>query len=513
MKAAIYIRVSTDEQKEHGYSLPEQEKQLKRYCAQNDYDIVEIFQDDHSAKTFDRPAFNKLLEGLTNKTIKINILLVTKIDRFSRNTFEAHGMLAVLKKFKVKVFSLNDGELDYDDSRKFFPLLIQSGAAQYENMLRAENTKRGMRQCLREGRFVWIAPVGYKNLDKTIIVDAVKAPLVKEAFTLMETGIYSADVVRKQLAVKGLKRSKQGFLNMLRNPFYTGKIRIDAWERGTEQEEIVKGLHEAIIDDILFENVQDVLNGKKKKFPASHKKEEHLPLRGFLECNICGGKLTGSGSVSRDKTKHYYYHCQHGCKERFRADTANIEFEAYLKSFQIPENVLQLYNAILEDVFSEDDKKRVEKITQIDSQIAKVKERLDNLQDKFVDDEITKKDFDCAKSRYQGQLNVLINEKTEMSINKSEFMKYIKFGFTLLSNLNRYYKNAQLDVKQKIVGSIFPEKLVFDRKNYRTTKTNALLELGATEINASGQIKKRQAKKNLDLSTVAPPSGLEPETL
>ncbi len=68
-------------------------------------------------------------------------------------------------------------------------------------------------------------------------------------------------------------------------------------------------------------------------------------------CNVCGKNLTGSITrKKRNGAEFPYYHCQHGCKERFRADLANTEFEIYLATFQIPDEVLLLYNAVLEDV-------------------------------------------------------------------------------------------------------------------------------------------------------------------
>ena len=68
MKSAyLYVRVSTDEQKRKGYSLPEQEDRLLKYCENNDIEVKGIFSDDHSAKTFKRPAWEQLLA-----TIKVD---------------------------------------------------------------------------------------------------------------------------------------------------------------------------------------------------------------------------------------------------------------------------------------------------------------------------------------------------------------------------------------------------------------------------------------------------------
>src|SRR3954467_2019269 len=100
-KAFLYIRVSTDEQADRGYSLNHQEERLQKYCEMNNIEVVEIFQDDYSAKTFNRPKFNALLAILKKHRGKVDLLLFTKWDRFSRNTGDAYGMINTLNKLAV----------------------------------------------------------------------------------------------------------------------------------------------------------------------------------------------------------------------------------------------------------------------------------------------------------------------------------------------------------------------------------------------------------------------------
>ncbi len=264
MIALCYSRVSTDEQKETGFSLQEQEGRMKQYCISNECE-PKFFAEHHSAKDFNRPIFQQILKKLKLKELKANVLIVTKIDRFSRNAFETYNMVKALLELNVQVFSLSEGLLDFTDTAKFFPLLIQAGAAEHENLLRSDNVIRGMRQALKEGRWVWNAPLGYVNntLKKTIEIDKVYSPFVIEAFNKIATGAYSADEIRRELISKGLKNiAKQTFLNLLRNMLYCGLIRVDAHKE--EPMEIVKAIHEPLISEELFIQVQSVLEGKKK---------------------------------------------------------------------------------------------------------------------------------------------------------------------------------------------------------------------------------------------------------
>ena len=91
-------------------------------------------------------------------------------------------------------------------------------------------------------------------------------------------------------------------------------------------------------------------------------------------------------------------------------------------------------------------------------------------------------------------------------------MRYVRYGFSLLNNLGAYYEQASLPVKQKIIGSIFPENLIFDHENYRTARTNAVLELFALKTNEIEEQKEKPIHNIANRSSKAPPLGLEPRT-
>ena len=84
-QAILYTRVSTDEQAIKGYSLPDQYEKLKAYCNLRNIDVVAHYQDDHSAKSFERPAFKRLLDFIKHNKNKVDYLLFIKWDMFSIN--------------------------------------------------------------------------------------------------------------------------------------------------------------------------------------------------------------------------------------------------------------------------------------------------------------------------------------------------------------------------------------------------------------------------------------------
>ncbi len=332
--------------------------------------------------------------------------------------------------------------------------------------------------------------------------------MIKYAFEELAKGIYSIEEVRKKVNKKGLYFSPNGFHKMIRNVVYMGKIRIEAWK--DEPEEIVNGMHEPLVSEENFNTVQQVISGRKKKMNPKSKLNENLPLRGFLICRQCGGNLTGSASTSKTGARHYYYHCQYGCRERFRADQANTQFIQYLNQFQIPPEIMNLYYHIMEDVFKKDEVDKKRELARIDKQLEEFQNLIENVEDKFFKDQIEASTYSKAKSRYESEINRFKAERTRLLSVNSEFMNYIEYGFSLLHKLDGYYNEASVDVKQKILSSIFREKLTFDGKTYRTLKKNMVLELLTSNINNLGVIKRKKAVKIDSLSPLAPPRGFEP---
>ncbi len=256
--------------------------------------------------------------------------------------------------------------------------------------------------------------------------------------------------------------------------------------------------------------MQNILEGRNKRSKPKNTRNENLPLRGFLACNKCGGKLTGSASKSSSGNRYYYYHCRKGCKERFRADKFNEVFLDYLKSFQVPNEILALYYAIMKDLFQKDDAERDDAIQQKTRKINHIKELLNSVEDKFFSNQIDDKTYHRARNRYELELTELDSQKLDLELQTSNFMKYVEYGFSLLKDLDKYYQNASLEVKQKIISSIFPEKIIFDGEKCRTSEINKALALIISNIDTYGNVKQEKAVKNDDLSGWVPPVGVEP---
>ena len=108
--ADLYIRVSTDEQADKGYSQRNQEEVLRRYCELNSIKVRRVVYEDYSAKTFLRPAWCKLLVELQKTKGQSDLILFTKWDRFSRNAGDAYQMINLLRKIGLEPHAVRAGD-------------------------------------------------------------------------------------------------------------------------------------------------------------------------------------------------------------------------------------------------------------------------------------------------------------------------------------------------------------------------------------------------------------------
>ncbi len=101
---------------------------------------------------------------------------------------------------------------------------------------------------------------------------------------------------------KGKKLTHNTFVKMLRNPVYIGQMGFRKW--GTR-----KGMHEPLVSEPVFRNVQLILKGKKPIAMPYHLNHSDFPLRRFLRCSECNRPLTGGQGKSHTGKNYDYYHC------------------------------------------------------------------------------------------------------------------------------------------------------------------------------------------------------------
>lgn len=506
--ADLYIRVSTDEQADKGYSQRNQEEVLCRYCDMNYIQVRKVVYEDHSAKTFNRPAWSRLIADLRKSKGKSDLIIFTKWDRFSRNAGDAYQMINQLRSLGVEPQAIEQ-PLDMSIPENKIMLAVYLATPEVENDRRALNVFHGMRRAKKEGRWMGTAPIGYKNKtmengDKYIGPKEPEAGIMKWVFQEIAACIYNTEQIWKSARLKGLKCSKNNFWMAIRNPVYCGKIHVPKYKE--EESMFVQGKHLAIISEALYYEVQQVLDGRRKKQRTKTVVDDMLPLRGFLVCPKCGKMLTGS--ASKGHTKHYhYYHCVSSCGSRYKADKANELFATEIKKYVPRPAFREIYKQAILFAFKSQTKTNYDERRQLLNTIDALSDQIKEARNLLFSKEIDPADYRESKADYERQISELEARLSEVPQNNYNIEGIVSKALEILCQLDILYNNGTIEEKRKIISSIFPEKLIFDGVHYRTARINEAANLIYTLEQRLSQKEKGTNLSEKDLSLMVIPLG------
>ncbi|KIO76800.1 hypothetical protein TH53_12825 [Pedobacter lusitanus] len=465
MKSAyIYVRVSTDEQMRHGYSLIEQEDRLLQHCEINNIQVVGIFREDYSAKDFNRPEWKKLIKTIKKNENKLseNILFL-KWDRFSRNIQYAYQMLGILRDLNIQAMAI-DQPIDFDIPESIVMLAVYLSIPEAENSRRGKNTSDGMRRARKLGRWPSKAPIGYINMTtsdgkKIIVPKQPEANHIKWSFKQMATGGYSINKVNKMAYLNGFICKRNNFWRLIHNPVYCGFVTLSA--TNNEDMQLIKGIHEPLISEELFKNVQAMILSKRRERGKKESLKSVFPLRGFLTCPYCNRRLSGSISQGRHAKYRYYHCCTAKCRGRFKAEVLEATYEKQLKNIWISPAAVKLFRLILEDEnILTVRKSLLQHRKSILNEVEKEELFLSKVRKLFIDDKIDHEDFTSLKKEQKEKL-ASINERLDMTdekiknneINSENELAYNDYDI-LFS-----YKNQDIEGKRYIINLFRPSSI------------------------------------------------------
>ena len=506
----VYCRVSSDEQA-YGSSLDVQKERICDYCEKKGYNLIKVYKEDASAKTFEkRPEMMCIVDYVKHHKGQVQKLLFLRWDRFSRDLTSAMQYIQWFRKHNVEPNAI-ECIVDYENEMWSLMLGMQIGLAQSDNTKRSKATKDGIYGTLKRGRCANKAPRGYKNVrlskhDTHVEIDDKQAKLIRKAFREVAEGLVCPCEVRRRCCPNIPSSS---FLEMLRNVFYCGKIRIPSYNG--QPEEIIQGEHEAIIDEATFRQVQNVLDRKgKQKAKVDKTLNPDFYLKKFLVCPICGHALTGSKSKGRS-AYYNYYHCNNNGKHlRVSADKVNKGFAEYVSKLIPNETVLTLYGEILEDLGQESDKSKNKELSNLKKELADQEAKLSRADDLLLNGDIDKNSYQRMKSRIEEEISKLNQKIGAIQSSKKNLVPQLNYSLSLLNNLDRVFLEAPVETKVKLLGSMFPEKIQFDGKNYRTASYNKVLNLIYQNVNSLREPRNKKSEPSEEDSDSVPRPGIEP---
>ena len=243
--AAIYVRVSTQDQAQHGFSLDAQQDALENYAKVLGYEIHKVYRDEgKSAKDMKRPEMTQMLADA--EAGKFSAIFIYKLDRFSRSIKDLILTIDKLKELRIDFVSLQDKIETASASGKLMFHII-SAFAEFERNIIGDRTKFGMERKAKEGGFITKAPRGYKLLNKELVLHEEESKEIEMLFT----EFIGSDISLTQLAKK-YKMTPAGIKKLLKNITYLGKVKFAG--------KISDGNHPPIISAKLFNHANEKLN-------------------------------------------------------------------------------------------------------------------------------------------------------------------------------------------------------------------------------------------------------------
>lgn len=469
MRTAIYVRVSTIEQAEEGYSISEQIDKLKKYCEIKGWDIADIYEDGgFSGAKMDRPALDKMVRDAKSKLF--DCVLVYKLDRLSRSQKDTLFLIEdVFTANHISFISLNE---NFDTTTPFGKAMIGILAvfAQLEREQIKERMGMGKLGRVKSGKPTATSniPMGYKYIDGAYVIDPIVAPTIKEIFELYLSGVSITkltDILNNQnISVKNTPWSYRRIRYILGNPLYAGKLKYNG--------KIYNGVHEPIITEKQFEETQNQLSIRQQtaleKYNPRPFKAKYM-LSGMIRCGICGATLKlEMRQKRRDGTRRCVYRCVTTIsKKNHRTLKSNPNGCTASSSYPMDE----LENTVLDQI----DKIKLHPelmntqgpsydSTALEIEIAKNEKSLDKLIDLYVDGNFNRDKLNEKKIAIDNKLSTLRAELEKQKegvpeLSKNEASKLLKKIKCSVRDLDY---TQQVSIAKTLIKQVevYPDKLV-----------------------------------------------------
>jgi len=472
MKAIILCRVSTEEQKEAGNSLPAQKHRLLEYCKRMDFKVIKTFSFDESAYKVKRDEFDKAIEQIEASNEKL-VICFDKVDRFTRNVFDKRvsQLYEMAMKDQVELHFVSDNLVinsNISASEKFH-FGINLNLAKYYSDAVSDNVRRANEQMVRNGQWPGKAPLGYINIPddndgKNIIQDINTSQLIRKLFKLYGTGNESIKTLTAKMNKLGLKGYKGKAIttsivhHILNNPFYYGEMKY-------------KGIlyphrYDPLISRDLFQRCQQIIKSyNKKNFKIQAKP---FIFRGLIKCKNCGCAVT----PEIKKGKYIYYSCTNAkgtCKRAYVTEATLLQpvYEA-LKAIRMPDDRIKELTEALKKTAKNENAYHMKQMASLQAAYEKYENRLSNLLDEKVDGSITSEMYDKKVNEYKEEQGRILDQMQTHSNADHRFYLTANKVFNLAKRAAEIFESSEVQEKRALLNFLLQnctlngQKLAFD---------------------------------------------------
>jgi site-specific DNA recombinase len=403
-RAVAYIRESSEEQG-RGYSPEGQRQAIARYAGEQGLSLLDEYLDFESGRAAaKRTAFQRLIEDAIAG--RFDCVLVFHSSRFARNTVEAKRYKKLLRsELGIDVISVTQPlGGDADDPASFLAESVHEIFDEYYSVSLSFWTKMGLKEKARQGLLTGSLPWGYrKGAEKVAEPDPQRAPFVKRLFELYASGRQTDRTLAEWLNGEG-QRSTRGRLfgadtvrEMLCNTAYCGYV-----SGRRDRSKKILGRHEAIVDEGLFDRVQELRRARARTLKPGRPSQRYL-LRGLACCERCQARMQGTATGRRLEARYLCAgrRASQGCDQpTIRAEAVEAQLVEFVSDFK-PEPTLrtEILNRLAASGSADSAETKRQRAT--------LEERLRRLRDLYELDDLSRPDYLARRDTLQAKLQGL----------------------------------------------------------------------------------------------------------
>ena len=515
-KYILYARKSTDVEDKQVLSIEAQVTELRAFAKNENLEIIDELIEKKSAKNPGRVIFGEMLKRVEKG--EADGIVSWHPDRLARNSVDGGQIVYLLDIGKLATLKFPSHWFENTPQGKFTLSMAFVQSKYYVDSL-SENTKRGLRQKVRNGIFPSQAPIGYINdsRTKTIVVEKKKAKILKQMFEKYSKGDQRLEDISNFLAESGIvthsgkpiPKTRVAFT--LSNPFYVGLFKYSG--------EIHEGKHEPIISKKLFDEVQEVL--KQRGQPERKAKNEPQPFCGLVRCASCGMMITGEHKFKRQKNgnvhEYTYYRCTKKrrdmkCSESaVRQEEMNLQLSSLIKKVTLPKDWADELNRLALQDFKNSAQSLTADVKEKEEKIGKIAIRLERLLEGYLEQDIEKEIYRKEKAKllskkksFQGEISSLSHRQNDWL---EPFQKWIKTAQTI----DKIAVCDDLFAKKAIAKEIFGSNLSLRDRKLRACAQKNELKKGQNHWSALCAAKEKVGEMPTS-SILVGDEGLEPPT-
>ena len=483
MIAAVYIRVSTEDQAREGFSLGEQKEKLLQLCAFKGYEVFKVYEDAGiSAKDMEhRPAFQEMLQDMRNG--KINYIVAYKLDRVTRSVRDLEELILELEKYNCYLVCDRDDVNTSTANGRFFVRML-TVLSQLEIEIVSERTKFGLNGAIKSSHLPGPAPLGYKkDGNKKTIVDETTKPIIERIFKMYLEGKsfqQISNIFNEEKILYPKKWKDTTIQKIIDNKIYMGDY--EQYKRIAKKENKKPVIYMNVVEPIISRAMWEECQRQKEVNQRTYTRDRVYLFFQKIKCPICGRimKCKGSGGTKR---KYMYYTCEH-CHINFNESHVEkllknfiydlLEYDMAVKKFFLP---------ILEDKNSKID------TNSIDKEIRSLEKQRDRIKQAYIKGIVEMDDFkedykliEDKLANLEGKKLDLINLETfnysphellaERDLEREKMIRLDTLDSLLKSKWNDMDKTEKQEFISKFIDTIEIKKddkgnLILEKINFR----------------------------------------------